>query len=127
MQTGAHCEIDRRHNNTGSEKTFVIRGTTEQIENAKRMINEKLGFVSNILKYIFVYLIIIIFYIPFSFYQQDPNGGSQSYSNMNQQQPPYGSQMGWGGQDAQLNAYSQGWNPGMQQQQQPQQPTDQGN
>lgn len=46
MQTGAHCEIDRRHNNTGSEKTFVIRGTTEQIENAKRMINEKLGFVS---------------------------------------------------------------------------------
>lgn len=102
MQTGAHCEIDRRHNNTGSEKTFVIRGTTEQIENAKRMINEKLGF-------------------------QDPNGGSQSYSNMNQQQPPYGSQMGWGGQDTQLNAYGQGWNPGMQQQQQPQQPTDQGN
>lgn len=46
MQTGAHCEIDRRSNNAGSEKTFVIRGTTEQIENAKRMINEKLGFVS---------------------------------------------------------------------------------
>jgi len=45
MHTGAHCEIDRRHNNTGSEKTFVIRGTTDQIENAKRMINEKLGFV----------------------------------------------------------------------------------
>ncbi|XP_022181558.1 far upstream element-binding protein 3 isoform X7 [Myzus persicae] len=106
MQTGAHCEIDRRHNNTGSEKTFVIRGTTEQIENAKRMINEKLGF-------------------------QDPNGGSQNYSNMNQQQqqpqPPYGSQMGWGGQDGQMNAYGQGWNPSMQQQQQPQQPTDQNN
>ncbi|XP_060837672.1 far upstream element-binding protein 3 isoform X4 [Rhopalosiphum padi] len=103
MQTGAHCEIDRRHNNTGSEKTFVIRGTTEQIENAKRMINEKLGF--------------------------DPNGGSQNYSNMNQQQqqPPYGSQMGWGGQDGQMNAYGQGWNPSMQQQQQPQQPTDQNN
>ncbi|XP_025199960.1 far upstream element-binding protein 1 isoform X4 [Melanaphis sacchari] len=103
MQTGAHCEIDRRHNNTGSEKTFVIRGTTEQIENAKRMINEKLGF--------------------------DPNGGSQNYSNMNQQQqqPPYGSQMGWGGQDGQMNAYGQGWNPSMQQQQQPQQPTDQSN
>lgn len=48
MQTGAHCEIDRRHNNTGSEKTFVIRGTTDQIENAKRMINEKLGFVCSI-------------------------------------------------------------------------------
>jgi len=48
MQTGAHCEIDRRHNNAGSEKTFVIRGTTEQIENAKRMINEKLGFVCSL-------------------------------------------------------------------------------
>lgn len=46
---------------------------------------------------------------------------------MNQQQqpqPPYGSQMGWGGQDGQMNAYGQGWNPSMQQQQ-PQQPTDQ--
>jgi len=45
--------------------------------------------------------------------------------NQQQQQPPYGSQMGWGGQDGQMNAYGQGWNPGMQQQQQPQQPTDQ--
>lgn len=44
---------------------------------------------------------------------------------MNQQQPPYGSQMGWGGQDGQINAYGQGWNPSMQQQQQPQQPADQ--
>lgn len=48
---------------------------------------------------------------------------------MNQQQqqsqPPYGSQMAWGGQDGQMNAYGQGWNPSMQQQQQPQQPTDQ--
>lgn len=43
---------------------------------------------------------------------------------MNQQQPPYGSQMGWGGQDGQINAYGQGWNPSMQQQQ-PQQPSDQ--
>jgi len=54
MQTGAHCEIDRRHNNTGSEKTFVIRGTTEQIENAKRMINEKLGFVCTIFNIFFI-------------------------------------------------------------------------
>jgi far upstream element-binding protein len=49
---------------------------------------------------------------------------------MNQQQqpqPPYGSQMGWGGPDGQMNAYGQGWNPSMQQQQQPQQPTDQSN
>ncbi|VVC27860.1 Hypothetical protein CINCED_3A014135 [Cinara cedri] len=98
MQTGAHCEIDRRHNNTGTEKTFVIRGTTEQIENAKRMINEKLGF--------------------------DPSGGTQNYSNTSQQQPPYGGQMNWGGQEGQMNAYGQGWNPAMQQ---PQQPTDQNN
>jgi len=45
--------------------------------------------------------------------------------NQQQPQPPYGSQMGWGGQDGQMNAYGQGWNPSMQQQQQPQQPTDQ--
>lgn len=48
-----------------------------------------------------------------------------------QQQPPYGSQnMGaWVGQDGQMNAYGQGWNPSMQQQQQqqPQQPTDHSN
>ncbi|XP_050528934.1 far upstream element-binding protein 3 isoform X2 [Daktulosphaira vitifoliae] len=90
MQTGAHCEIDRRQNNAGTEKTFVIRGTTEQIENAKRMINDKLGF--------------------------DPNGGSQNYGGMNQ---PYGSQMNWGAQDSQMNPYGQSWNPGMQQQSQP--------
>jgi len=64
MQTGAHCEIDRRHNNTGSEKTFVIRGTTEQIENAKRMINEKLGFVCTLfnifLSSIFVFIYILL-------------------------------------------------------------------
>ncbi|XP_050420080.1 far upstream element-binding protein 1 isoform X2 [Adelges cooleyi] len=96
MQTGAHCEIDRRQNNAGNEKTFVIRGTTEQIENAKRMINEKLGF--------------------------DPSGGSQNYGGMGQ---PYGSQMSWGGQDGQMNAYGQSWNPAMQQQAQP--PADQSN
>lgn len=67
MQTGAHCEIDRRHNNTGSEKTFVIRGTTEQIENAKRMINEKLGFVRRTIHFIFIqtrdrFLVLIVFY-----------------------------------------------------------------
>jgi len=66
MQTGAHCEIDRRHNNTGSEKTFVIRGTTEQIENAKRMINEKLGFVCSLfiiflVKFICFYLYYLYF------------------------------------------------------------------
>lgn len=64
MQTGAHCEIDRRHNNTGSEKTFVIRGTTEQIENAKRMINEKLGYVCHFLFIIFVLIIYSSFTYP---------------------------------------------------------------
>jgi len=63
MQTGAHCEIDRRHNNTGSEKTFVIRGTTEQIENAKRMINEKLGFVCSL--FIILLVKFICYYLYF--------------------------------------------------------------
>jgi len=61
MQTGAHCEIDRRHNNTGSEKTFVIRGTTEQIENAKRMINEKLGFVCTLINTFFIKICLFLF------------------------------------------------------------------
>lgn len=63
MQTGAHCEIDRRHNNTGSEKTFVIRGTTEQIENAKRMINEKLGFVCTLINMFFIKYICFYSYL----------------------------------------------------------------
>lgn len=42
QQTGAHCELDRR-NGTETEKYFIIRGTPEQVENAKRIFGEKLG------------------------------------------------------------------------------------
>ncbi|XP_072160379.1 far upstream element-binding protein 1 isoform X2 [Bemisia tabaci] len=43
QQTGAHCEIDRRNQPNPNEKTFIIRGTPEQIERAKNVIAEKLG------------------------------------------------------------------------------------
>ncbi|XP_054275298.1 far upstream element-binding protein 3-like isoform X2 [Macrosteles quadrilineatus] len=43
QQTGAHCELDRRPPANPAEKTFVIRGLPDQIENAKRLIAEKLG------------------------------------------------------------------------------------
>lgn len=41
--TGAHCELDRRNPGTESEKFFTIKGTPEQVENAKRIFGEKLG------------------------------------------------------------------------------------
>uniref|UniRef100_A0A8D8WX15 Far upstream element-binding protein 1 n=1 Tax=Cacopsylla melanoneura TaxID=428564 RepID=A0A8D8WX15_9HEMI len=43
QQTGAHCEIDRRVPQNGPEKTFIIRGTIDQVEDAKRVMSEKLG------------------------------------------------------------------------------------
>ncbi|KAJ8672683.1 hypothetical protein QAD02_003943 [Eretmocerus hayati] len=42
--TGAHCELDRRNpNNTDNDKYFLIRGTPDQVEHAKRIFGEKLG------------------------------------------------------------------------------------
>lgn len=48
QQTGAHCELDRRPPSNPAEKTFVIRGSPDQIESAKRLIAEKLGMVSTL-------------------------------------------------------------------------------
>ncbi|KAK6622058.1 hypothetical protein RUM44_001865 [Polyplax serrata] len=43
-QCGAYCEIDRKLSNVNpAEKVFVIRGTPEQIEEAKRLIIEYSG------------------------------------------------------------------------------------
>jgi hypothetical protein len=47
QQTGAHCELDRRPPPNPAEKVFVIRGSPDQIEQAKRIISEKIGMVSN--------------------------------------------------------------------------------
>ncbi|XP_049833826.1 far upstream element-binding protein 2 isoform X8 [Schistocerca gregaria] len=43
QQSGAHCELDRRPPPNPAEKVFVIRGTPDQIEQAKRIISEKIG------------------------------------------------------------------------------------
>ena len=50
MQTGAHCELDRRNQNNENEKIFIIRGNPEQVEHAKRIFSEKLGMVSLLMK-----------------------------------------------------------------------------
>lgn len=45
QQSGAHCELDRRNQNqqqSGGDKTFVIRGEPDQIETAKRIISDKI-------------------------------------------------------------------------------------
>ncbi|XP_044743184.1 far upstream element-binding protein 3 isoform X2 [Chrysoperla carnea] len=43
QQSGAHCELDRRAPpGNGQEKTFIIRGDAECVENAKRIISEKI-------------------------------------------------------------------------------------
>lgn len=46
QQSGAFCELDRRPPPNPNEKIFIIRGSHEQVELAKRMISEKLGLVS---------------------------------------------------------------------------------
>lgn len=45
QQSGAFCELDRRPPPNPNEKIFIIRGSHEQVELAKRMISEKLGLV----------------------------------------------------------------------------------
>ena len=40
-----HCELDRNPPANPMEKTFIIRGPPEQIDQAKRMICEKAGMV----------------------------------------------------------------------------------
>ncbi|XP_059475011.1 far upstream element-binding protein 3 isoform X3 [Neocloeon triangulifer] len=42
-QTGAHCELDRRPPPNPNEKLFIVKGSAEQIESAKRMMTDKIG------------------------------------------------------------------------------------
>jgi hypothetical protein len=55
QQTGAHCELDRRPPPNPAEKVFVIRGSPDQIEQAKRIISEKIGMVCITILFIKVY------------------------------------------------------------------------
>lgn len=47
QQTGAFCEIDRKQHPNATEKTFIIRGSRDQIEHAKRLFSEKLNMSLN--------------------------------------------------------------------------------
>lgn len=46
-QTGAHCEMDRSEQGDPSQRIFLIRGSPDQIEHARRLISEKVGIVSS--------------------------------------------------------------------------------
>uniref|UniRef100_T1IUR8 K Homology domain-containing protein n=1 Tax=Strigamia maritima TaxID=126957 RepID=T1IUR8_STRMM len=43
QQSGAHVELSRQPPPNPNEKVFVIRGSQQQIEHAKQLINEKIG------------------------------------------------------------------------------------
>lgn len=42
QQSGAYCELDRRSNSNQNEKTFTIKGDPDAIEQAKRIISDKI-------------------------------------------------------------------------------------
>lgn len=45
-QSGAHCELDRRAQNSDrNNRTFYIRGHPDAVEHCKRIIMEKVGMV----------------------------------------------------------------------------------
>merc|ERR1719402_1376816 len=43
MQSGAYCELAKAPPPNPNEKVFVIKGTLDQIQEAKKLINEKIG------------------------------------------------------------------------------------
>jgi len=43
QQSGAHCQVDKNAPDTAKEKNILIKGTPDAIEQAKRMIAEKVG------------------------------------------------------------------------------------
>ena len=45
--SGAHVELSRAPPPNPSEKFFIIRGNAEQIDNAQRMISEKIGLATS--------------------------------------------------------------------------------
>lgn len=98
QQSGAHCELDRRPPPNPAEKVFVIRGTPDQIEQAKRIISEKIG-------------------MPIYLFQPPGPGGAPPTQYPIGQGPP-------GGQGPPQHFAPQGWGGGYQPWQNQQHPTD---
>lgn len=87
QQSGAHCEMDRKKSaNQTSEKTFTIKGEQHQIEEAKRLIQDKIN------------MDIDLQHIGTTTVTQPANG-------FNGQNPQNAYQ--WGA----VGAYNQGWDP----------------
>jgi far upstream element-binding protein len=86
QQSGAHCEMDRKASqNQTNEKTFTIKGEQHQVDEAKRLIQDKIN------------MDIDLQHIGTSTVTQSSNGFGQNAQN------PYGS---WGGSGG--DSFSQG-------------------
>ncbi|XP_047001451.1 far upstream element-binding protein 1 isoform X2 [Schistocerca americana] len=103
QQSGAHCELDRRPPPNPAEKVFVIRGTPDQIEQAKRIISEKIG-------------------MPIYLFQPPGPGGAPPTQYPIGQGPPGG--MYYSRQGPPQHFAPQGWGGGYQPWQNQQHPTD---
>lgn len=85
QQSGAHCEMDRKtSSNQTVEKTFTIKGEQHQVDEAKRLITDKINMDINLT------------HIGSSTVTQPANGfGQQNAQNLYQQGWGYGAAQGW--------------------------------
>lgn len=89
QQSGAHCEMDRKASqNQTNEKTFTIKGEQHQVDEAKRLIQDKIN------------MDIDLQHIGTSTVTQSANGFGQNAQN------PYGN---WGGSGGADNFGQGGW------------------
>jgi far upstream element-binding protein len=94
-QSGAHCEMDRKVSaNQTVEKTFTVRGEQHQVDEAKRLIQDKIN------------MDITLTHMGSKSVTQPANGGYGGGSAAPSSQNPYQS---WGGYGAGSN---QGWDQG---------------
>ena len=61
--SGAHVELSRAPPPNPSEKFFIIRGNAEQIDNAQRMISEKIGLATSPMSGGMIYLLYFNFVV----------------------------------------------------------------
>lgn len=97
QQSGAHCEMDRKASgNQTTEKTFTIRGEQHQVEEAKRLIQDKIN------------MDISLSHLGTQTVTQAPSsysgGGQNAQSQWYGSQQQYGAQQGWDQSQAAMGA-----------------------
>lgn len=98
-QSGAHCEMDRKVSaNQTVEKTFTVKGEQHQVDEAKRLIQDKIN------------MDIQLVHMGSQTVTQPSNGGGYGGGGGGQgSQNPYAAGQSWGGYGAGSN---QGWDQG---------------